>query len=69
VEQYMDRRTLINLKDKALRSYYFRPGRMVTEFVRLRSWKEFRQKAGMALNIVTDSLRSLTSGSPRPTHA
>lgn len=69
VEQYMDRRTLVGLKDKALRSYYFRPGRMVTEFVRLRSWKEFRQKAGMALNIVTDSLHSLTSGSPRPTHA
>ena len=69
IEQNMDRTTLIGLKDKALRSYYFRPGRILRECVRLQTWKEFRQKAGMAANIMTDSLRSLIHGGLRPTRA
>jgi hypothetical protein len=56
VEQHLDRRTLIALKDRALRQYYFRPGRMLRELLRLRSLKEIRQKLGMGLNILTDSL-------------
>lgn len=69
VEQHMDRATLIGLKDKALRSYYFRPRRMIRELARLRSWKEFRQKIAMAANIAGDSLRSMVHGGLRATQA
>jgi anaerobic magnesium-protoporphyrin IX monomethyl ester cyclase len=69
IEQHMDRATLIGLKDRALRSYYFRPSRMARELVRLRSWKEFKQKACMAMNILSDSVKSLGQGGLRPTQA
>jgi len=69
IEQHMDRATLIGLKDKALRSYYFRPSRLARELARLRSWKEFKQKACMAMNIFTDSVSSVLGGRLRPTQA
>ena len=58
VEQHLDRATLVRLKDKALRRFYFRPSRITRELARLRSWKELCQKVGMAINIATDSVRS-----------
>lgn len=69
VEQHMDRATLIGLKDKALRDYYLRPSRVLGELMRLRSWAEFRRKAGMAMNIVTDSLRAAGTAGQQPTSA
>jgi anaerobic magnesium-protoporphyrin IX monomethyl ester cyclase len=69
IEQYMDRATLIRVKDKALRRYYFRPARLARELAQLRSWTEFKRKASMGMNIVTDSLESLVRGRPSPTHA
>lgn len=59
IEQHMDRRTLINLRDKALRRFYFRPRRIWWELARLRSYRELREKTKMGLNIVTDSLDSI----------
>ena len=56
IEQHMTRAQLIALKDLALRKYYFRPSRMLKELWGLRSPKELRQKAGMAWNIISDSL-------------
>jgi anaerobic magnesium-protoporphyrin IX monomethyl ester cyclase len=56
IEQNMTRQELIALKDTALRKYYFRPSRLFKELWRLRSGKELLQKAGMAWNIVSDSL-------------
>lgn len=69
VEQHLDRATLIRLKDMALRRFYFRPSRITREVARLRSWKEFRQKVGMAVNIASDSLRSAIRANLRPDHA
>jgi radical SAM superfamily enzyme YgiQ (UPF0313 family) len=59
IEQYMDRTTLIKLKNKALRRYYFQPGRVWRELMNLRSRRELRQKTRMAANIVVDSLKTL----------
>lgn len=59
IEQHMSRKTLIWLKDYALRSYYFRPRQILREVMTLRSWKQFHNKARMAANIAGDSLRSV----------
>lgn len=57
IEQHMSRQTLINLKNVALRRYYFRPRAILKEFKSLTSLKEFKQKSGMAMNIITDSIK------------
>lgn len=61
VEQNMDRKTLIRLKDIALRKFYFRPSRIAREFLSLSSFEEFKRKSGMAMNIFTDSVKSFLS--------
>lgn len=56
IEQNMDRETLISLKNIALRKYYFRPKALLKELMRVSSFKDLKQKSGMAMNIITDSL-------------
>ena len=58
IEQHMDRRTLLRLRDRAQRRFYFRPARVLKEIANLRSWRELRRKARMAATIVRDSLSS-----------
>lgn len=59
VEHHMDRETLIGLKNKALRTYYFRPKKVVRELRSLSSFLELKRKTNMALNIFTDSISPL----------
>jgi len=59
IEQHMDRKTLISLKDKALRRFYFRPARILREILKLRSRGELCRKTRMAGTIVNDSFNSL----------
>lgn len=65
IEHHMDRNVLIGLKNKALRKFYLRPGRVLAEATKLHSWRELRQKAGMAGNIISDSLGSLFAARSR----
>jgi anaerobic magnesium-protoporphyrin IX monomethyl ester cyclase len=58
IEQHLDRQTLIGLKDEAMRAFYLRPSRLLSELRRLRSWGELRRKSAMACNIIRDALRS-----------
>ncbi|CAA7612146.1 B12-binding domain-containing radical SAM protein [Magnetospirillum sp. UT-4] len=54
IENILDRRTLLALKNKALRRYYFRPRRILHELRTLTSARELSRKAQMALTIARD---------------
>jgi radical SAM superfamily enzyme YgiQ (UPF0313 family) len=56
IENVLDRRTLIGLKNRGLRKYYFRPKQIVRELRGMGSAREFVRKARMALTIATDSM-------------
>jgi anaerobic magnesium-protoporphyrin IX monomethyl ester cyclase len=57
IENIMDRETLINLKNLALRRYYFRPRQIVRELRNLGSFRELVRKGSMALTILTDTVK------------
>jgi len=59
IEEHMDRKTLISIKNQALRKYYFRPQKIFNEIKNLTSFKEFGRKGGMAFNIISDSIKSV----------
>jgi len=56
IEQHLNRRALIDLRDRALRTYYLRPGRIFKEVKGLRSFRDLAQKSRMALNILQDQV-------------
>ena len=58
IENILDRPTLIALKNKALRRYYFRPARILKELKTLTSTRELSRKAQMALTIARDAYAS-----------
>lgn len=58
IEDHMDRKNLIKMKNKALFLYYFRPKIIWREVRNLSSLKELKRKGGMAFNILSDSLSS-----------
>lgn len=57
IEQNMDKNTLISLKNRALREYYFRPSVLIKELLKIRTTSDFIGKAKMGINILTDSLK------------
>lgn len=59
IEEHMDRKTLISIKNQALRKYYLRPQKIFNEIRNLTSFKEFGRKGGMAFNIISDSIKSV----------
>jgi len=61
VEGELDRGTLIALKDRATRDFYFRPKRLLQEVARLRSFKEFAAKARMGTSILVDGMTASSS--------
>lgn len=59
IEQNMDRKALIAMKNKALRRYYFRPKAVLRELRTIGSAKDFKRKFDMAMNIITDNIKPL----------
>ncbi len=59
IEDHLDRRNLIKMKNFALFSYYFSPKRIWKEARALSSMEELKRKGGMAFNILSDSFGSL----------
>jgi len=57
IEDNLDRKTLVSLKNEALRRFYFRPNRVLREIRESGSLGEILKKGKMALNIVTDSMK------------
>jgi len=57
IEQNMDKKTLISLKNLALRKYYFRPSALIKELFKVRTLADFKTKFKMGINILTDSLK------------
>ena len=51
IENHADRATLIELRDEAVRRFYFRPRYMLKQLVAVRSFGEFWRKAGMGLQL------------------
>lgn len=58
IENILDRATLITLRDKAIRKYYFRPKYMMRELLKVRSWHELKRKMQMAYGL-TNVLRGI----------
>ena len=58
IEQHLNRRMLIKLKDRALWSYYFSPRRLLREVAALRSAGELYAKGRMGFNVISDFLSS-----------
>jgi radical SAM superfamily enzyme YgiQ (UPF0313 family) len=61
IEDHLSREDLINMKNSALFNYYFRPKTIWRELRSLSSWKEFRRKSKMAINILSDSMGKATA--------
>lgn len=59
IEQNMTREELMEINNIALRKYYYRPKAIIRELRKLTSWREFRQKSGMAWNILSDAIAPL----------
>ncbi|MBU1229138.1 MAG: B12-binding domain-containing radical SAM protein [Proteobacteria bacterium] len=51
IENMMDRKTLLSLRDQAIRRFYFRPSYMLRELLKVKSWHEFKKKFQMALGL------------------
>jgi len=61
IEDVMDRKTLIALKDTATRDFYFRPRRLLKELSGLRSFKELRSKVRLGASILVDGMNAPSS--------
>jgi radical SAM superfamily enzyme YgiQ (UPF0313 family) len=56
VEDVLDRRTLMQMKSRATRQFYFHPKRILRELRSLTSLKELRAKTELGISIFTDGL-------------
>jgi len=61
IESVMDRNTLVTLKDRATRNFYFRPRRLLKELAGLRSFKEFGSKLRLGTSILFDGVNARPS--------
>ncbi|MBT5470445.1 MAG: radical SAM protein, partial [Nitrospina sp.] len=62
IEEHLNREDLIDMKNNALFTYYFRPKMIWRELRELSSWREFKRKSEMAMNIFSDSMKKKKAG-------
>ncbi len=54
---------LISFRNEAVRRYYFRPGYIIREILKIKQWSEFRRKAKMGLRLMSSIFKNPISDS------